>query len=143
MRTRIAHDLAQFVDDGLGRRQVRIAHAEVDDVGAPRTGARLEPVDLLEHVRRKPADLVKFFHGSSRQRGSVGRALYTHLQVGSRAGSHLPSICFRVCGPCFLARSVSAAWLVTAAPPPLAPCLFASAFNWASLAFFSASVNCL
>ena len=62
MRARVAHHFAQLVDDRLGRRQVGIAHAEIDDVGAARAGAGLQPVDLLEDVGRKPADLVKFFH---------------------------------------------------------------------------------
>ena len=46
------------------RRQVRIAHAEVDDVGAGIPRGRLGPVDLFEHVRRQTADAVKLFHGN-------------------------------------------------------------------------------
>ena len=46
------------------RRQVRIAHAEIDDVGAGVAGRRLGAVDLLEHVGRQAADAVKFFHRS-------------------------------------------------------------------------------
>ena len=38
MRARVAHDFAQLVDDGFRRRQVGIAHAEIDDVGAAATG---------------------------------------------------------------------------------------------------------
>jgi hypothetical protein len=59
---RIAHDVAQFVDHGLRRRQIRISHAEIDDVGAGRSRARLQAVDLFEDVGRKAADLVKLFH---------------------------------------------------------------------------------
>ena len=62
MRARVAHHFAQFVDDGLWGRQIGIAHAEIDDVGAARAGAGLQPVHLLEDVRGKPANLVKLFH---------------------------------------------------------------------------------
>ena len=44
------------------RRQVRIAHAEVDDVGAGIARRRLGAVDLLEHIGRQTANAVKFFH---------------------------------------------------------------------------------
>ena len=60
---RVADDLAEFVDDELRRRQIGIAHAEVDDVGAAGARCSLEAVDLLEDVGRQPANLVKFFHG--------------------------------------------------------------------------------
>src|SRR5829696_2002612 len=46
------------------RRQVRIAHAHVDDVGPGIARGRLGLVDLLEHVRRQTADAVKIFHGT-------------------------------------------------------------------------------
>ena len=45
-----------------GRRQIGIAHAEIDDVGPRIAGARLGPVHLFEHVRRQAADAVKVFH---------------------------------------------------------------------------------
>ena len=45
------------------RRQVGIAHAEIDDVGAGIARGRLGAVDLLEDVRRQAADAVKLFHG--------------------------------------------------------------------------------
>jgi hypothetical protein len=62
---RLAERLLQLLDDMRRRRQVRIAHAEVDDIGAgiPRGG--LGPVHLLEHVRRQAADAVKIVHSSS------------------------------------------------------------------------------
>ena len=44
------------------RRQVRVAHAEVDDVGAGVARDRLGAVDLLEHVGRQALDAMKFFH---------------------------------------------------------------------------------
>src|SRR5262245_7237480 len=56
----------------LGRRHVRVAHAEIDDVLAagPRFG--LELVNLLEDIRRKPANAVElaWSHGSGL--GSAG-----------------------------------------------------------------------
>ena len=60
---RLADGFLELLDDMRGRRQVGIAHAEIDDIGAGVARRRLGPVDLLEHVRRQPADAVKFFHG--------------------------------------------------------------------------------
>ena len=48
----IAHGLDQLGDDMWRRRHVRVAHAEINDVLAARARFRLEPVDLLEYVRR-------------------------------------------------------------------------------------------
>ena len=68
--------------DDMGRgRQVRIAHAEVDDVGAGIARSRLGPVDLLEHVGRQTADAVKFFHlpnllRTDRPHGGCSRGLH-------------------------------------------------------------------
>src|SRR5690242_170078 len=44
-------------------RQVRITHAEVDDIGARIARDSLGTVDLLEHVGWQTADAMKFFHG--------------------------------------------------------------------------------
>ena len=44
------------------RRQVGIAHAEIDDVGAGITGHGLRAIDLLEDVGRQTPNAVKFFH---------------------------------------------------------------------------------
>ena len=60
----LADGLLELLDHVRGRRQVRIAHAEIDDVGAAIAGHRLGAVDLLEHVRRQPPDAIKFFHES-------------------------------------------------------------------------------
>ena len=54
--------LGQLLDDMRRRRQVGIAHAEVDDVGAAGPGARLQPVDLLEDIRRQPPHAVELAH---------------------------------------------------------------------------------
>ena len=43
----------------FGRRHIRIAHAEIDDVGPPGARRRLEPVDLLEDIGRQALDAVK------------------------------------------------------------------------------------
>jgi hypothetical protein len=44
------------------RRQIRVAHAEIDDIGPSIPCGRLGAIDLLEYVRRQTADAVKFFH---------------------------------------------------------------------------------
>ena len=62
---RLAERFLEFFDDVERRRQIGIAHAEIDDVGAGIARGRLGAVDLLEHVRRQTADAVKFFHGTS------------------------------------------------------------------------------
>ena len=73
MGARLADRLHQLVDDVLRRRHVGIAHAEIDDVGAPRPRGGLQPVDLGEHVRRQALDAVEVFdHG--RSLGSGGSA---------------------------------------------------------------------
>ncbi len=61
---RLAQRFLQFFDDMGRRRQIRIAHAEIDDIGAGIACSRLGPVDLFEHVRRQTADAVKIFHRS-------------------------------------------------------------------------------
>ena len=58
---RLADGLDHLVDDVLRRRHVRIAHAEIDDVGAPCTGRGLQPIDLGEDVRRQPLDAMEIF----------------------------------------------------------------------------------
>src|SRR5690606_13020665 len=66
MRAGILYDLAQLVDDVLWRREVRVSHAEIDDIGARRSRAGLQTVDLFEDVRWQTADFVKLFHNSPR-----------------------------------------------------------------------------
>ena len=68
IRARLRHRLDQLVDDMLGRRQIRIAHAEIDDIRTTRAGGRLQPVDFSEYVGRQALDAVEFLdHGSSRR----------------------------------------------------------------------------
>ena len=66
---RPADRLLQLLDDVRRRRQVGIAHAEVDDVGAGVRARRLGAVDLLEHVGRQAADAVELFHGPGSSAG--------------------------------------------------------------------------
>ncbi len=47
-----------------GRRQVGIAHAKIDDIGAAVTSGRLGAIDLLEDIGRQPANTIKVFHGN-------------------------------------------------------------------------------
>jgi hypothetical protein len=59
---RLAERFLELFDDVRRRRQVRVAHAEIDDVGACVASDRLGAVDLLEHVGRQTPYAVKFFH---------------------------------------------------------------------------------
>jgi hypothetical protein len=61
--TRLGRGFDELVDHVFGGRQIRIAHAEVDDVGTGVAGGGLEAVDLFENVRRQPLDTVEFEHG--------------------------------------------------------------------------------
>ena len=70
---RLGDRLDQLVDDVLRRRHVRIAHAEVDDVGAPRAGGGLEAVDLREDIGRQALDAMEIFdHGTHRHERRLG-----------------------------------------------------------------------
>ena len=83
----------------LGAAQVRIAHAEVDDVGAAGARGGLQPVDLLEDVRRQA--LARGGSRSSWQcvlpvrSGVVGAAAAMRSAVGGSA-SEVPR---RLLGP--------------------------------------------
>src|SRR5438105_1975113 len=60
------------------RRQVGIAHAEVDDVGTAIAGHRLGAINLLKDVRRQPADAIKLVHERFQAR-RLGRSPLTTL----------------------------------------------------------------
>src|SRR5262245_53811720 len=60
--TRLAQRVFEFFDDVRGRRQIRIAHAEIDDVRTRVAGLRLCLVHLFENVRRQTANAVEVFH---------------------------------------------------------------------------------
>ncbi len=62
VRARVLDHFAQLVDNGFRRRQVGVAHAKVDDVGAARSRACFQTVDLFENIWRQTPDLVKLFH---------------------------------------------------------------------------------
>src|SRR5439155_13233286 len=59
---RLADGLLELLNHMRRRRQVGIAHAEIDDVGAGVARGRLGAIDLLEHVGLQAADAVKFAH---------------------------------------------------------------------------------
>ena len=61
---RLADRFDELVDHMLGRGQVGIAHAEIDDIGAPGSSLGLERVDLLEDIRRQTPHAVKIAHRS-------------------------------------------------------------------------------
>ncbi len=67
---RLAERLLHLLDDVSRRRQVRIAHAEIDDVRAGVAGHRLGAVDRFEHVRRQTLDAVELFHRRSLEKFS-------------------------------------------------------------------------
>jgi hypothetical protein len=73
---RLAEGVLQLLDHVGRRRKVRIAHAEIDDIGARVPRGRLGLIDLFEHVRRQTADAVKIFHflSSSGHRSRQGIA---------------------------------------------------------------------
>ncbi len=56
--------LGQLLDDMRRSRQIGVAHPEVDDIGAPGPCPGLQPVDLLEDIRRQPPHAVEFVHGA-------------------------------------------------------------------------------
>ncbi len=60
---RLADGLLELLDDVRRRRQVGIAHAEIDDVGAAVARHCFGAIDLLEHIGRQPANAIKVFHG--------------------------------------------------------------------------------
>jgi len=62
--SRLADGFNELVDHMLGRGQVGIAHAEVDDVSAAGASLGLELVDLFEDVRRQTPHPVKIAHRS-------------------------------------------------------------------------------
>jgi hypothetical protein len=58
------------------RRQVRIAHAKIDDVGALIASRRLGAIHRFKHIRGQTADAIKLFHRRLLPAGlSIGRAL--------------------------------------------------------------------
>ena len=62
MRVVAAGRLGELLDDVRRRRQVGIAHAEIDDVGAGGARARLQAIDLLEDIRRQTPHAMKLAH---------------------------------------------------------------------------------
>ena len=62
MHVGIQRRLAQLLDDMRRRRQVGIAHAEVNDIRTIGAQACLGHVHLLEHVGRQAPDLVEIQH---------------------------------------------------------------------------------
>src|SRR5687768_7561104 len=63
------------------RRQVRVAHTEVDNIGAGVACSRLGFIDHLEDIGRQAADAVKLFH---RLTCSSGAGLAFNAIMGCR-----------------------------------------------------------
>jgi hypothetical protein len=57
---RVVSSLGELLDGDLGRRDVRVAEPEVDDVLAGSPRRCLELIDLGEHIRREPGDAAQF-----------------------------------------------------------------------------------
>ena len=60
MRSRLLHGLDQLVDNMLRGWHIRIAHAKINNIRAIRPRRRFQAIDLLEHVRGKSFDFMKF-----------------------------------------------------------------------------------
>src|SRR3546814_12913373 len=76
VRAWIARGFDKLLDDMGWCRTVGIAHAEVDDVLAGRTGARLHRVHFREDVGRQAFDAIEFFahlHSARTKPGKIGR----------------------------------------------------------------------
>ncbi len=64
MRARVLQRLSELIADMFGRRLIRIAHAEIDDVASGGTQGGLQLVHLGEHVRRQALGAVELgVHG--------------------------------------------------------------------------------
>ena len=117
----------QLLDDMGGRRQVGIAHAEVDDVGPGIARLGLRAVDLLEDIGRQSADAVEIFHGPGSSAVSRVRLrptdvrFYHGLRAPPAAGAVVPvasgagigadtrlRVFFRSSRRCLLSASLSA-----------------------------------
>jgi hypothetical protein len=72
---RLAQGLLQLLDHVGRRRQIRIAHAHVDNVGAGIARRCLGAIDLLEDVRWQAADAVEIFHWSITPAATIERLL--------------------------------------------------------------------
>ena len=77
-----ADRLDQLVHHMLGRGQIRIAHAEIDDIGTGVARCGLQAIDLLEHVGRQTADAMKIGHdlkcpGEAMQRRKIASGAAT------------------------------------------------------------------
>src|SRR5262249_57022025 len=106
------------------RRQVGIAHTEIDNVGARVARRRLGPIDLLENVRRQAANAVKLFHGlmAPRPFGRPGRRT-SYYHGSEHAGEFV--------------RCAIASARARRAPAYLAGSLAVNSAGLASLVFFA------
>ena len=74
VRVGLLRDLDQFLDDVRRRRQIGVAHAEVDDVLARRARRRPHAVDLGDDVGRQALDAVEIVgHAALLHRGARWR----------------------------------------------------------------------
>ena len=57
----LLRDFAQLFDDMRRRRQIRIAHAQIDNVLSRTTGRRAHRINFSDDIRRQTLDAVEFF----------------------------------------------------------------------------------
>ena len=60
MRLPVSYHLNQLIDDGLGRRIIRIAHAKIDHINSLVTGREFFRVHPGENIRREFFNEVRF-----------------------------------------------------------------------------------
>jgi hypothetical protein len=64
MRSRVASDFAQFLDDMRRRRSVGIAHAKIDNVLPSRPRRSFHRVHFCKNIGRQPLDAIEIgVHG--------------------------------------------------------------------------------
>jgi len=70
MRARVLNSFAKLVDDVLWRRQIRITHSEINDVGSSRSRRCLQAIYLFKDIRWQATDFMKFFRHDPVPEGS-------------------------------------------------------------------------
>ena len=88
---RLGERLDELVLDVLGRVEVGVAHAEVDDVGAGLARGRLEAVHLLEDVRRQALDAIELRVHAMRLAGERKTAGHLRYRTGADSPRHFAS----------------------------------------------------
>jgi hypothetical protein len=115
--TRLAECLLELLDHVRGRRQIRIAHAEIDDVRSRVAGLRLGLVHLFENVGRQTANAVEVFHRLKTSKDGCPRQPSHKTPAGFYHGFALAPSVWPFCAPFGGFFAVGAAFLVAAGRP--------------------------